>query len=402
MKPTSFLFIFIVLFSLCTPTDKLSEPTFDNVTFSNQASNWWARHLSDLDGDGIKEIVLQNNNAYGGWLGYLSAPDDSLKRKWELTLIADTLALNGTFAAGDMQTADVDNDGDVDVFGFVHGGEWESTDPTRIYWFENPSWEPSYIGQAPAFVKDVEAADFNDDGKIDLTVITFDHNSLQVFTRNDTGWMEAVNKSLINLHEGMAVGDIDGDGYTDIATNGYWLKSPGDNISDDWMVQSIDEVWHNQDGDWSRNATKNYCADIDGDGQDEVFISHSERKNYPVAMYDLTDVSNNVWEKFIIDTIDACHTLQVRDFNNDGLLDILAGENQMRWSEDDPVDPVNIYLNKGNGVEFEKLNLTNDGIYNGLSGDIDNDQDMDILRLPGHSAEELEGWFNKRNDAISK
>lgn len=394
MKSISMLTFLLVLVTTCTPPEKSINLDYEKTVISNQASNWWARTMADLNGNGIMEIVLQDNNAYGGWLGYLSAPADSIHGEWDITIIADTLTLNGTFASGDIETADVDNDGDIDVFGFVHEGEWESNGPTQIFWFENPSWQPSYIGQAPSFVKDVEATDFNNDGKIDITVITYNENSFQVFAQNDTGWFEASNITIPNLHEGMAVGDIDGDGFTDIATNGYWLKSPGRGISDEWLLQSIDETWYNQEGDWSKNATKNFCADIDEDGLSEVFISHSERMDYPVVWYDLIDPAKNVWEHHIIDTIDACHTLQVFDFDNDGDLDVLAGENQMRWSDQDTIDPVNLYLNKGKGLEFEMLNLTNNGIYNGITGDVDDDTDIDFIRLPGHSHEQLEIWLN--------
>jgi hypothetical protein len=191
----------------------------------------------------------------------------------------------------------------------------------------------------------------------------------------------------------MAVGDIDGDGFMDIATNGYWVKSPGSDFTKEWKVQSIDKKWYNQEGDWSKNATKIFCADIDKDGKAEVFISHSERAGYPVAWYDLIDVDKNTWEEHVIDTIAACHTLQVYDFDGDGDVDVLAGENQMRW--DDEHDPVCLYLNQGDNMNFTKQLLTTRGIYNGLAGDIDKDGDVDFMRLPGHSHGQLEMWINQ-------
>lgn len=108
----------------------------------------------------------------------------------------------------------------------------------------------------------------------------------------------------------------------------------------------------------------------------------------------------NNWEEHVIDSIDACHTLQVADFNNDGNLDVLAGQNQMRWGGSN--NPVNLYLNKGDNKSFRKQTLTGNGIYNGLAGDLDNDGDMDIIRLSGHSAKTLEVLINQLNDCIIK
>ncbi len=391
LKNFSYLLFALVFLTMCNSYENKNELDFNLIPVSGEASNWWNRSLADINGDGLKDIILQHENGFGGYLLWLETGKDTAT--WTEHLIADSASIGDDMACGDMETADVDNDGDIDVFGFVQDGEWESGEPTSIYWFENPSWEAHYIGEAPNFIKDIEKADFNLDGRIDIVVITFNKNSLQVFCQAEEGWQEAANLTITNLHEGMGVGDIDGDGITDIATNGYWLKTPDNVYEDEWTVRVINSKWNNQEGDWSRNATKNYCADIDNDGKDEVFISHSERKDYPVAWYDLTDAENNKWEEHIIDTINACHTLQVYDFDNDSDLDILAGENQMRWQDEDD-DPVYIYLNEGNNQNFQKKLLTNEGIYNGLAGDLDDDGDIDILRLPGHSHNEFEIWLN--------
>jgi len=384
---------FFVLFQ-CEKKSSFNEFQFEVKQISMNANNWWARAFADINSDGKLDIVLQDNNAYGGWLGWLEYPShDSV---WKQHIVCDSMKIGGTFAAGDIEVADVDSDGDIDIFGMLHGGEWESSGPSSIYWFENPDWKTHYIGEAPSCVKDIEKADFNKDGKIDIAVITYEANSFQVFAQTESGWFEAVNKRIKNIHEGMSVGDIDGDGFIDIATNGYWIKGPGTNLSDEWKVQSIDETWYNQDGDWSKNATKQFCADIDGDGMMEVFISHSERKGYPLSWYNLEDPFNNVWTEHVIDTIDGCHTLQVYDFDADGDLDVFAGENTMRWWEDDSYDPVNIYLNSGDNVTFDKKMITSEGIYNGLVGDVDGDGDYDFMRLPGHSAKVLELWENRQ------
>ena len=74
-----------------------------------------------------------------------------------------------------------------------------------------------------------------------------------------------------------------------------------------------------------------------------------------------------------------------------------AGQNDsLRWWEDDSYDPVNIYVNSGDNVTFDKKMITSEGIYNGLVGDVDGDGDYDFMRLPGHSAKVLELWENRQ------
>ena len=394
MRTITAIFSALLIVNACK-NQPPEEVVFEKKIISNEANLWWARSFADINGDGLQDIVLQDNNGHGGWLGWLETGKGL--DQWTKHIISDTATAGEKYASGDMAAADFDNDGDIDILGFAHPGEWGggAVKPTSIYWFENPGWAKHYIGEVPAFVKDVEIADFNQDGKPDIVVNNFENTSLQVFTQTDQAWEEVLNITIPNLHEGMHVGDIDGDGFPDIAPNGYWLKSPGKNLSNDWELLSIDEKWHNQGGDWSRNATKVFGADLDRDGKDEVFISHSERVDYPLAWYKLTDIKNNIWEEHIIDSINACHTFQVFDFNNDGSLDILAGENQQRWGgDDDPTDPFVLYLNNGDNT-FSMQLISNEGIYNGLAGDIEGDGDFDILRLPGHASETMEIWLNQ-------
>lgn len=376
----------------CRQHTNVSDVVFEKATVYSNAENMWARTAADVNGNGIADIVVTNNNAYGGWLGWFETSDDL--QEWILHIIADSTVMGETFAGGDIATADFNEDGKTDVIGLLHPGEWRaSNQPTKIYWFENPGWDAHYIGEAPAFVKDVTVADFNNNGKPEIAVITFEHNSLQVFELGDDIWHEILNMTIPNLHEGMDAGDIDGDGFIDIATNGYWLKSPGKDLSQPWQFFTIDKKWNTQDGDWQRNATKVFCADIDRDGKAEVFISHSESKGYPISYYKLENAASNSWKEVVIDSIDGCHTLQVFDFNGDGFYDILAGENKMRWGNE--IAPVNLYLNMSDNLTFRKQNLTNEGCYNCIAADLKGNGKPDIIRTAGHSSNVIEVWINK-------
>lgn len=374
-----------------------SKLSFEAIQIEDNAEHWWARALGDINNDGVLDLVLQNNNAHGGWLGWYEAKKNG--KSWTRHIIASNAPKGGTFACGDMAVGDIDNDGDIDILGFEHPGEWDKSGaPTRIYWFENPSWKSHYIGQGPDFLKDVDLADFNRDKKLDLVAITYDENKFVVFRQDSmSAWTKVQDFKITNLHEGMHVGDIDGDGDLDVATNGYWVENPGADLTGKWTVRSIDSKWHNQTGDWSKNATKVFCRDITGDGRVEVFISHSERKNYPVSWYESPDPKSGSWTEHVVaDELVAAHTLQVFDMDKDGDYDVLAGVNRDRakglkvnyW-------PVLVYLNQGNNLVWKKHLILDGGIYNGQVADLEGDGDFDVFRLPTHSAKVFEVLINQ-------
>lgn len=371
--------------------------SFSPIRIEDNANLWWARALGDINGDGLLDVVLQNNNGHGGWLGWYEAQNAG--KSWKRHIIAQEAPGGGTFACGNMDIGDIDNDGDLDILGFKHPGEWDSEgDPTEIFWFENPGWKHHRIGQASDFIKDLNLTDFNRDRKLDLVVITYAENKFAIFRQDSPkSWVKAKEFKIENLHEGMDVGDIDGDGDTDVATNGYWVENPGGDLTGNWKVHDIDSKWHNQRGDWSKNATKVFCRDITGDGRAEVFISHSERKGYPVSWYHSRDPRQGRWTEHIIaKEMAAAHTLQVFDMDLDGDYDVLAGMNRSRakalglekW-------PVFVYVNQSNNQLWQRYHVTEVGIYNGQVGDLEGDGDYDIFRLPTHDAKIFEVLVNQ-------
>ncbi|QLE01623.1 VCBS repeat-containing protein [Galbibacter sp. BG1] len=377
---------------------KPKELSFEQRKIADSVKYLWAHTPKDLTGDGIADLIFINNNANGGELAY--AKGKKGEGVWEKHIIAEKPPREGLFAGGDLEANDVDGDGDMDVIGINHPGEWTDASATAyLFWYENDgkgqNWKVHTIGEAPDAVKDVNFADFDNDGKMDLAILTFDEHTLSIFHQNSADdWSRVQYIKDEALHEGMDVGDVNGDGFVDIVATGFVFYNPGKDSKEEWKQQNIDEQWNNQTGDWSRNGTKAFLRDVDGDKMDEIFISHSERAGYPVVMYK-KDGEN--WKSTIIaDSIPACHTLQVFDFDLDGDYDVLTGINKGRAVNLD-IDHFEIilFLNEGDYKNWEPMEIGKDGIYNGQAIDYDSDGDMDFFRYPNHEAKEVYLQENK-------
>ncbi|MGI9174520.1 MAG: hypothetical protein ACR2GR_04295, partial [Rhodothermales bacterium] len=230
---------------------------FEAVPIEDEAELWWARVPGDVNGDGVVDFIVQNNNGFGGWLAWYEAADSG--RTWARHIIAETAPNDSLFAAGDLDAGDIDGDGDIDALGIQQAGEWEDADaPALIYWYENTladgdsAWTSHFIGEVPDAVKDVNLVDLNADSLLDLAVMTFEESTMSIFRQDaPDDWALVQKLTIENLHEGMDACDLDDDGDVDLAASGYWLDNPGGDLTGTWAVRSIDGWWHTQTGDWS-------------------------------------------------------------------------------------------------------------------------------------------------------
>ena len=89
----------------------------------------------------------------------------------------------------------------------------------------------------------------------------------------------------------------------------------------------------------------------------------------------------------IADSIPACHTLQVFDFDLDGDFDVLAGINKSRAVNLGITSfAVTIFMSDSNYRKWTPMVIEGNGIYNGQIADFDQDGDWDIFRYPSHDS----------------
>jgi Family of unknown function (DUF6298)/FG-GAP-like repeat len=359
------------------PAAARAKLNFEQVVLDNSYIAY-ERDVGDIDGDGHNDVVavMEGDTT----VQVFSAP--AWRRSTLITFTGDYRYPR----ADDFKLADIDGDGDVDVV--TRLGKGPSDDGAGIaVWCENIGGGSKFvqhlIGSSPEYVKDFVAKDFDRDGRPDIAMRM--DSRTQIWLQEPGGkWTDVLLKH--PAHEGMEVGDLDGDGDPDIVLNGYWFETPDSpaacRAAANYKFHVIDKAWFSQTGDWTKNSCKVVMADIDGDGKNDVVFSDSERAGFPVTWYrSTTPRVDTSWSKHPITVVDFCHNLQAADFNRDGKIDLLVGgmpKSQHRG--------LKLMLNDGMGTSWTELVIQTDGSYSAEIGDIDNDGDLDIVGIRNWSA----------------
>lgn len=238
----------------------------------------WGIHIADIDDDGDNDIVAtgryaddviwyRNHDHFGWGTGNGSA--------WDEFYID-----NGFNDAAGVWVEDMDGDNDLDV---VVGSAWNS----GVVWFEAPSdptgsWTKYTIDNTPRYVYDVQTADIDHDGNPDVVIGCMYDRMLRWYKAPDdptsANWVgHDIYSSTSNLYcHNIWVDDIGNDGYYDVV------------MSRDWY----DEVWWFEAPDvpestnsWPRYIVENslrnsrgvFIADINNDNIQDVVAAGYEQ-----------------------------------------------------------------------------------------------------------------------------
>jgi len=330
------------------------------VTFTEQtvdsANSGDSKAVGDISGDGKPDLVLGGSTSNNALVWYQWASGDTYTKH-----VIRTSPVFTEFST-DMQLADIDGDGDLDI---VVGDGGSSN---NVMWFKNPrpsgnpttgsAWTQHTIGTHGDWAHDLEVGDIDNDGRID--VVTGGHGKMHVFFQGaGQTWTDKNLSTLAGA--GMGLGDIDGDGDLDIAIPTGWLEAPSDPRTGTWIKRTIT----NAAGETA------HAVDMNGDGRPDI-VTIKQHGGGTFAWYEQpTDPTSSAWTQRVIDSNHGAHKIEAADFNNDGRMDLLAGLEKGN---------VSIFLQNGDG-SFTKQVLATTGGHNARAGDIGADGDIDVMAV---------------------
>lgn len=324
-----------------------------------------------VNGDKALDVIA----SFNGRVSLFVAPD------WREIVIHGFPGTDGGGGAIHSAVIDADGDGDMDWAGTLSDG--------HPFWLENPGsgqfdkgpWRARVIDPDITGIHCILRSDIDNDGRDDLIINNFEPqkglgDSIAWFSipqnpRTAARWDRHIfaDKDARGGSHYMGAGDIDGDGWKEIAVgakgkpfaDGNWFafwKNPGkDGVKGAWKKVLLAE---NQEA-----ATNILPCDVNGDGKTDWLATRGHSKG--VLWFE-----NPGWKIHEIDTeIRQPHSLTVFDHDVDGDIDAAACGYESKW--------LRWYENDGKGKFTIHTLDDNQESYDLRTIDMDGDGDADLL-----------------------
>lgn len=382
--------------------------------------------IADLDGDNVLDIVTGN------------LMDNYLV--WYKNYTTIKVLGKNCYSPADVQTADLDNDGDLDFI---------SNSGNKLVWYENTDGAGSPGLQKVITFSDIcygyELGDIDGDGAIDFAIDSkwFKNDGLGNFTPNVYVDAYSGNPSKVFIE------DVDNDGNKDLIavdnlSNGNvgigWYKNLdglgnfgprqsiifiSDNTINEIVFKDIDGdgdkdlifsggkigIVKNLDGAGTFSTTfqtvynyasgKVLCADIDGDGDndiltDDVYVNGSNRLVWFKNTNGLGTFSSG--PPLVVSNSNLTGAF-LADMDNDGDLDVISNqtyENNTVWLEN--LTGLGVFGQPITLIVNPQINSTNNAV------DVDNDGKIDILYSESYSGvgNHAVSWFKNNGLSLNK
>jgi hypothetical protein len=312
----------------------------------------------DIDGDGQLDLALGAdwkpfNTKEGGTLQWLRR-GKNIDDPWTVYPIDTEPTVHRIYFA------DIDGNGKPRlILGPLMGRNstkeknWSET-PVRVLAFKIPKdptkdrWVPEVLDESRHVMHNFWPVDL--DGNKELDILTASYEGLSLLTRTSGQWtcqlLGQGNQDKPDGNRGCSevkLGRLK-NGRPYVATIEPWhghqvvVYTPPENTDNKkslWTRQVIDDQLK-----WGHAV---WCADLDGDGDEELIIGVRDPLNdkvrYGVNVYKATDAKATKWQKHVVENGGvAVEDLAAADLNGDGRIDIVAvgratGNVKIYWNE---------------------------------------------------------------------
>jgi FG-GAP-like repeat/Secretion system C-terminal sorting domain len=266
----------------------------------------------DMDGDGDIDV-----------LGAAYLADDIT---WWENVDGDGLnwtehEVDGSFeSAQSVCAADVDGDGDTDVFGAgnSYGGGiawWENVDGDGLNWTEHE------VDREFHYAESIYVTDMNGDGDIDVFgAASYPTNSIMYWSNSlgdGTTWAGEIVGMVENPLSVYAT-DVDGDGYKDVLCAAW----TADDIK--WWKNELFIMWfeYTVDDDFSSPESV-YSTDVDGDGDSDILGAAAWDNE--ITWWENINGDGLTWAEHVMDSdFNVASSVYGADVDGDGDSDILG------------------------------------------------------------------------------
>lgn len=346
-------------------SDAAAPLSFRHVYIDQQAPpTIHIKSFGHFDHDGFADLLVAGTN---GQIYLYDYP----------TWTRRVVATGGGGWSIDAECGDIDGDGDEDI---VISDQLQNA---RLVWFENvdgrgETWTMHVIGQP--WAHDVDLADLDNDGRLDIVTRRYSDGPgaadvVELWRNGDDGAWQHRTIPLATAvgGEGQALGDINGDDLIDIVTPRHWYRNPGDVMTATWPAFQYAAAY-----DWPHSNIA--IGDLNGDGRSDIALTPAAHANemYRTSWFEGPEDATGLWTEHIVENgIEAVtHSLAIADMDRDGRMDLVTAE----MHDGANPDEIRIYSNdSGDGLHFSRHVVATTGSHSLRLVDVDNDGDMDIF-----------------------
>ena len=276
---------------------------------------------------------------------------------------ANDITFQGPTNGQAIEKGDFDNDGKLDIV--ITNYTVGSNKLNFIKGNGNGTFQAPSLFNGGTRPNSIKAADFNNDGNLDVAVTNFNPTNLSIVMGNGDGTFQtAVNYTPGISPSDVEIGDFNEDTFLDLivsANNGFNL----------FLGSSITPGIFDAPTFFAMGTAPKsiVAADFNNDTHLDVATANQSSANVSIRFgtgaAGFSAVTNYV-------TGAGCFSIAAGDFNNDNLLDITASN--------ESVDNISVLINSGSGVFATAVNLASGDGPNGITTkDVNSDGFKDIL-----------------------